>query len=334
MKIYPFGLTSYVMRAQSSRGKYPLLGAILRLLLVLWVAEMVAAVPAIVLVLFQHLPSIYELAEKLALGQITAEAYQSALQEIILLQNESPAFGIASYVGLAAVAGGAVLYMFSIDRRPMHQMGLVVEKSQRKHLPLFALMGVLGMCLIVLVNFVGGAVAFTPATPTFWHLGVAVAELIGSSAYLIFFLSAFLPVILSHTRGYWRGAIWASVLLGLYLAPPTSVTILGDINGILLALILVLLTTRTGSIWPALLSYGALRVLADVLFGDPAYTYLPEAILDPIFAAGRDLTHGGMGGYLSGLGATLVLALALLAVLYWPRRAPREDTSAFTHSSL
>lgn len=334
MKTYPFGLSSFTLRAQSNRGKFTFLGSVVRLLLVLWVAEMVASLPAICISIGANFPTIYSLAEDVTAGLISAEEYQAALEQIILAQADNPIYAVASYVGLCAVVAGGFFYMLVLDHRPLHQTGVLVEQGKKKVLPLFALLGALVIGLIALVVWLSGAVSFTPSSPSIWHLAAAVTDLIGSCAYLIFFLGAFLPVILSHTRGFWRGAIWTSVMLGIYLTPYTGVSILASVNGCLLALVLVLLTVRTGHIWSAVLSYGAMRVLGDVLFGDPAYAYLPHAILDPTFAPGRDLTHGGVGGYMGGLGTTLILALSLIAILYIPRRAAREDTSAFTQSSL
>jgi glucose-6-phosphate-specific signal transduction histidine kinase len=232
------------------------------------------------------------------------------------------------------VGAGGILYMLAIDRRPLYQTGLLVERGQKRYLPLFVFLGALTGGLVVLVNLLSNAVTFALGTPSLWHLAVAVAELIGSSAYLFFFLAAFLPVVLSHTRGFWRGAIWTAALLGLYLTPAAGDTMVSMMNGFLLALVLVLVTVRTGHIWTAVLSYATLRILCDVVFGDPAFAFLQHAIFDPTFAPGRELTSGGVGGYFSGLGATLVLALALIVVLYLPRRAPREEASSFTQSSL
>lgn len=332
--MFQFALSPYAMRMTGNRGKFTFLGSIARLLLVLWVAEMIASLPTFALLMGQNLSEIIELAEDMTLDQLTAAEYEAAIQAMLLENLTSPTFGLTTYIGLGAVIAGAFFYMLVLDHRPLYQMGLPLEKGQGRPLLLYPLIGALAIGLVVLVNYLSGAVAFTPTTPTLWHLGLGLAEGIASSAYLFFFLGAFLPTILSQTRRFWSSVLWCAVLLGLYLAPPTASTLLGSLNGVLLALVLILLLVRVGHIWAPILAYGTFRILGDVLFGDKAYTYLPEAILDPVLSVGRELTHGGDGGYLGGLAATLILALCLLAVLYFPKKKVAVDTGSFTQSTL
>ncbi len=332
--MFPFARTPYVFRAVTKNGKFTFLGAIFRLFVIMWVTELIASLPTFALAVVDNFQELYVLVNDYAAGRLTPDQYSAVVESLFTESLGSPIYEIASLVGMVVVGAGAFFYMLVLDKRPFYQMALTLNKKEAKFLPLFFLGGIVAAGILSGVLFLSGALQFTLTTPTLLHLAAIPIDLLASSAYLFFFLGAFLPVALSHTKVFWRTVIWTSVLLGLYITPNYADSWIGIINGMLLSLFLVLLTVRTGSLWSSILSYGGFVLASHILFGDGVYHYLTSAIFNPLLTAGRELTHGGLGGYLNGIGATLVIALAFLPLLY--RAKPKEDTNSgsFEQSTL
>ncbi len=249
-------------------------------------------------------------------GTIDREAFNALSQSIA----ESDGYRLAELFGEAWVIAAAIFVCLVFHRRSLATMGIEKKGALKKY----------GLGLLFGAFLCSATVLLSVATraSTFDGLSDNV-----SYTLLIFFLVGFViqgaaEEILIHgllltslARGMrWLPAVLLSALTFAFLhAANGGVTLLSLLNVFLFGVFIGLFVLRTGSVIGAAALHTAWNFTEGHIFGCrvsgfPAATGLFNVTAD----ASRASTNGGAFGPEGGLAATMVLMLALIAVLFLP----------------
>ena len=249
-------------------------------------------------------------------GTIDREAY-NALSKAIA---ESEGYRVAELFGGAWIIVAAIFICLVVHRRSLATMG-IEKKGAAKRYGLGFLFGILLCSLTILIS------VFSRAS-TFDGLSANV-----SYSFLFFFLVGYVvqgaaEEILIHgllmtslARGFRpMPAVLISALAFVFLhAANGGVTVLALLNVFLFGVFLGLFVIRTGSVIGAAALHAAWNFTEGQLFGCSVSGYDPVTGLFGVTAdAARASTNGGAFGPEGGLAATMILMLALIAVLFLP----------------
>ena len=249
-------------------------------------------------------------------GAIDREALEALTKQI----SESDGYRVAELYGEAWVIAAAIFVGLAVHRRSLATMG--IEKTgAAKRYGLGFLFGVLLCSAAILLSVVSRASTFDGLSKNvsysflfFFLLGYAVQG--AAEEILIHGL-----LLTSLARGVrWLPAVLISALTFVFLhAANGEVTVLALLNVFLFGTFLGLFTIRTGSVIGAAALHAAWNFTEGQLFGCSVSGFDPTQGLFAVTAdASRASTNGGAFGPEGGLAATMVLMLALIAVLFLP----------------
>lgn len=249
---------------------------------------------------------------------------QSSQAIVLKLLGEIPDWlALVALFASAAFGAAALVYSRKFQKRDLPSMGL-----RGKALPELLLGFVLGLGLMLAVLGLGSALG------GFRLLAGRLAN--GSSLLLV--LTALLGCLVRGTamelllRGYFAPSLGARtpVVLALSLSSLFSVMLEGtslldltSLNSLLLALVLGVWVIKRGNLWGACALHGAWLFASVFLFGfAPAGEHSGIRLLDVDVDSYRPLISGGEYGPEASLCATLVLLMALAAVLALKAKDP------------
>ena len=249
-------------------------------------------------------------------GTIDREAY-NALSKAIA---ESEGYRVAELFGSAWVIAAAIFVCLVLHRRSLATMG-IEKKGAVKRYGLGLLFGVVLCSAGILISVLSRA-------STFGGLSQNV-----SYSLLFFFLLGYVvqgaaEEILIHgllmtslARGMrWLPAVLLSALTFSFLHVSNGgVTLLSLLNVFLFGVFLGLFVLRTGSVIGAAALHSAWNFVEGHIFGCSVSGFSAATGLFTVTAdASRAATNGGEFGPEGGLAVTMILMLALIAVLFLP----------------
>ncbi len=308
------------------RGKFTFLVRFLLFIVVIYLSDMLAAVPAsltTILVSFREFSALFSSAMS---GALTSAQFSEALTSLLMGATAHPIVVAMIFFGQGATAAGLILYVLFVERRPVRSIGLA---TRGRHILYTVLSGVgLGLLvpLIALgICYVTGAVTSEGvyANPVWLPLFV-VALFVQAFADELLYRGYFLSVFMYPGRSPW----FAIVLTSLFSVIPligSGTSAFGFINTAVFGLLLSVLTVRTGSVW---LSSALSALRSMVLYCILGGSYLPT-IWRVLPVTGHDLVSGGGYGLENSLAMTLVLVVGLMLALFipsWKRSRSASDT--------
>ena len=249
-------------------------------------------------------------------GTVDREAIEALTKQIA----ESEGYRVAELFGEAWVIAATVFVCLTFHRRSLATMG-IEKKGAAKRYGLGFLFGILLCSLTILISVLSRASTFGGLSSNvsysflfFFLLGYAIQG--AAEEILIHGL-----LLTSLARGLrWLPAVLISALTFVFLhAANGGVTLLALLNVFLFGVFLGLFTIRTGSVIGAAALHAAWNFTEGRLFGCSVSGFPTEPGLFSVTAdAARASTNGGAFGPEGGLAATMILMLALIAVLFLP----------------
>ena len=249
-------------------------------------------------------------------GTIDGDAYRALSEQI----TASAGYRIAELFGQAWTVAISVFVCLVIQRRSLATMG-IEKRGAAKHYGVGLVLGVLLCAATVLVACLSRASTFDGYDGSSGFLlpfFVLLGYLIQGAAEEILFHGFFMTTLVRRFR--WLPSVLVSALFfSLLHAVNDGVTMLSLLNVFLFGVFLGLFTIRTGSVLGACALHAAWNVTEGLVFGCsvsgfPAISGLFRVTSD----ATRSVTNGGAFGPEGGLAATMILMLALIAVLFLP----------------
>ena len=254
--------------------------------------------------------------------------------ELIGTISESEGYRIAEAFGGAWTTALALFVLLAVQRRSLATAG-IERRGAVKRCALGFLLGAALCSATVFVSclshastfegFSGGGAPLYVILTLFGYFIQATAE-----ELLIhgFFLT-------SNVRRFgWLQSVLLSALLFTFLMHPPyattkGVTLLSLLNVFLFAVFLGLFVIRTGSVFGAAAFHAAWSFTEGQIFGCPVKgipSLSPFGLFTVTSDAGRGVTNGGAFGPEGGLAATMILMLALTAVLFFPSFKKKDET--------
>lgn len=249
-------------------------------------------------------------------GSIDREAFTALTKQI----TESEGYRIVELFGAAWTVAAAVFVCLAVERRSLATMG-IVKKGSVKRYGIGALLGVLLCTVTVLLSCLTRASSFNGWTGNANYLLILfylLGYIIQGAAEEVLYHGLFLTTLARRMR--WLPSVLVSALFFCFMhATNDGVTVLSLLNVYLFGVFLGLFVIRTGSVIGASALHAAWNFTEGQIFGCSVSGFQSPAGLFGITAdASRAATNGGAFGPEGGLSATMVLMLALFAVLFLP----------------
>ncbi len=238
---------------------------------------------------------------------------------------------ILQFIVLGVMGLLFMLYFRLIDRREIRYMGFVNART----LPKEALMGAaFGFCmftLCVLAALLLGGAKFEGANQGTLALALIMlpcvifqsfGEEVMFRGYLLVNSTARMPL--------WPAVILNGILFAAgHLGNPGGTSFFMVLNVTLVGILLSVLTIRRGSIWAACTLHGLWNYTQGFVYGLPisGQDSGSDTLLRFSLADGKPLVTGGTFGIESSLISTLVLVLAIVAVLFMTRKRAANDNA-------
>ncbi len=249
-------------------------------------------------------------------GTVDSDAYRALSEQI----TAGTGYRIAELFGEAWTVAIVIFVCVVIQRRSLATMGIEKRGAAGRY-GIGLLFGVLLCSATVLIaclsrastfeGYVGGSGVLLP-------LFVLLGYVIQGAAEEILFHGFFMTTLARRFR--WLPSVLISALFfSLLHVTNAGVTMLSLLNVFLFGVFLGLFTIRTGSVIGACALHTAWNVTEELVFGCSVSGFSPISGLFRVTTdASRSVTNGGAFGPEGGLAATMVLMLALIAVLFLP----------------
>ena len=249
-------------------------------------------------------------------GTVDTEAVGKLTERIYATDG----YRVAELFGEAWVIVVTLFVCLAICRRSLSTMG-IEKKGAAKNYGFGLLVGVLLLSAVVLISCLSRASSFGGYRGNVNYLFlffVLLGYVIQGAAEEILIHGLFLTSLFRHMR--WLPSVLISaVLFSLFHVANDGVTVLSLLNVFLFGVLLGLFVIRTGSVIGAAALHTAWNFTEGHAFGCPVSGFPSENSLFTVsFDASRTVTNGGTFGLEGGLAATMVLMLALIAVLFLP----------------
>lgn len=227
------------------------------------------------------------------------------------------------------IAAVGLLFCRFIEKRSFQSMGLH-RKGCVKLYALGMLLGMAAFSAVVGISLMTGAVFCSNIGVSSWWIYLLICtgwiiqgaeEEIMCRGYLMTTLSAKMPM--------WAAVLVNSAFFSLLHILNPGVTVLALVNILLVGIMLSLLAIRCDSLIPSCAVHSVWNCAQGNFYGLPVSGMQsgPSVFhFEPI--NGMELWTGGSFGLESGLGATIVTAVVITALLFIPRRNTKGISSA------
>ena len=258
-------------------------------------------------------------------GQVDAEAVGKLTERI----SATEGYRVAELFGEAWVIAVTLFVCLAVCRRSLSTMG-IERKGVAKNYGVGILLGSLMPSAVVLISCLSRASAFEGYRGNVNYLFlffVLLGYVIQGAAEEILIHGLFMTSLFRHMR--WLPSVLISAaLFSLFHAANDGVTLLSLLNVFLFGAFLGLFVIRTGSLIGAAALHTAWNFTEGCVFGCTVSGFPSENSLFTVSSdAARAVTNGGTFGPEGGLAATMVMMLALIAVLFLPSFGKkRQDT--------
>ena len=249
-------------------------------------------------------------------GTLDSEAIR-ALSESI---SATKGYRIAELFGSAWSIAVAIFFCLAIQRRSLATIGLE-KRDAAKRYGIGFLFGAVLCSLVILLSCLSRAstfVGFNSDVDVLFLFFILIGYVIQGAAEELLIHGLFMTALFRNVR--WLPAVLISALLFSVLhAANAGVTVLSILNVFLFGVFLGLYVIRTGSVVGATAIHAAWNFAEGQIFGCPVSGFASFSGLFTVTSdASRSVTNGGAFGPEGGLAATMVLMLALIAVIFLP----------------
>ena len=258
-------------------------------------------------------------------GTVDSEAVAKLTEQI----SSTEGYRIAELFGEAWVIAVTLFVCLAVCRRSLATMG-IEKKGAAKNYGIGFFLGILMPPAVILISCLSRAATFEGYRGGVNYLFlffVLLGYAIQGAAEEILIHGMFMTSLFRHMR-WLPSVLISSVLFSLFHAANDGVTVLSLVNVFLFGVFLGLFVIRTGSVIGAAALHTAWNfteghVLGCSVSGFPSGNSLFTVTAD----ASRAVTNGGTFGPEGGLAATMVLMLALIAVLFLPSFGKKRQTT-------
>ena len=228
-------------------------------------------------------------------------------------------FKALSLFGTVFTTAAAIIFCTRLEKRSAASMGFHKKNSVKKYL-LGYVIGVIMLAVTCLLNRLFGGIRFTVSDGIFKMLPILLLMFAG---YMLQGMSeevlvrGYLQMTLSIHKKQWFAVLSSAfVFAALHLFNP-GISVLAFFNIFLFGVLMSLLLLRTNSIWFVSALHAAWNFAQGHLFGiSVSGTGMnKETLLQSTFAAGKKLINGGDFGIEGGICTTIVLVIAIAAVI-------------------
>lgn len=228
-------------------------------------------------------------------------------------------FKALSLFGTVFTTAAAIIFCTRLEKRSAASMGFHKKNSVKKYL-LGYVIGVIMLAVTCLLNRLFGGIRFTVSDGIVKMLPILLLMFAG---YMLQGMSeevlvrGYLQMTLSiHKKQCFAVLSSAFVFAALHLFNP-GISVLAFFNIFLFGVLMSLLLLRTNSIWFVSALHAAWNFAQGHLFGiSVSGTGMnKETLLQSTFAAGKKLINGGDFGIEGGICTTIVLVIAIVAVI-------------------
>jgi len=275
------------------------------------VTDFAVSLPMTVFLMFRLVGDFSELFTIFANNDIAAmEAY---ITEV----SAEKGYLFASLLSTAAGIAVLLFFAFRMEKRTPYSLGF----TKKNAVPLYAVGFVAGIALLaasVGVATLNGSVSLAPAGEVswLWIFLFLIGFIIQGAFEEILLRGVFFPALLRHFPSPLVPCLVSAAFFSAMHGANPGVSPIAFLNIFLFGALLSLLMLRTGSILPCLALHSAWNFAEGCLFGSavsglPALPSILVSTLDP----NKALTSGGVFGPEGGVAVTLVLVVALAAVI-------------------
>lgn len=246
--------------------------------------------------------------------------YLSSMTDIATEINNDPWIKIISLFGTAFTTAAAIIFCTKIEKRSAASMGFHKQGSVKKYL-LGYVLGLVMLAVTSLLNFLCGGLKFTLSSGFDKMLPLMLLIFVG---YMVQGMSeevlvrGYLQMTLSiHKKQWFAVLVSAFVFAALHLANP-GLTFLAFFNIFLFGAVMSLLLLETKSIWLVGALHSAWNFAQGHLFGISVSGTGTAglSVLESVTLDGKQFINGGSFGVEGGICTTVVLLIAIVAILF------------------
>ena len=259
-------------------------------------------------------------------GTVDSEAFAELIDKIA----ESDGYRIAELFGEAWIIAIAVFVCLAVQRRSLPTMG-IERKGAAKRYGIGLLLGALLCSGAILLSVFTRASSFGGYSGNvrflflfFLLIGYAIQ---GAAEEVL--IHGLLMTSLARKMRWLPSVLVSALIFSLLHLGNSGVTLLSLFNVFLFGVFLGLFVIRTGSVVGAAALHTAWNFTEGYVFGCSVSGFTSSAGVFSVTAdASRSMTNGGAFGPEGGLAATMILMLALIAVLFFPTFRKKADPTA------
>ena len=260
-------------------------------------------------------PKYYELAFS---DNVTSEAITKYAEEFA---KDLPDWILAlSLFGCVFMILTTIIYCKKFEKRKAYTFGFSTRSFGLEYLA-GLLIGTVMISLPVLFCFITGCVSFSFGSGTPWMIALYfLAFLVQAMGEEVMF-RGYLLTTLARKNNIWVAVAFSSLFFALFHAGNASFSIIGFVNLALFGFFAAIVTLRRGSIWAISAIHAAWNFAQGNVFG---FNVSGTPMTDTLLATKQNnfgaILSGGEFGLEGGLGATIVLLVAILLVLMSPTK--------------
>ncbi len=321
MKMYDFSKSILIQKQASYNGKHTFPSRMVFFFLLLLAASFLNGIAGTFYILFTSGREILQVIMGVVEGTVSDEAYMQFFEELTLKTASEPGFLLLSLFSCAFTCVAILIYALLIEKRTSASMGLA---SGGKGLVSSIALGLgvgtlLILCTVLFCTLTDAiTVAYAPGN-VLWIVGFFFAFIIQSFSEELLLRGYFMTALLRWKSNPWWAVVISALAFAFLHGGNSGVNLLGTINIFLFGILTALLTLRTGNLWCATALHAVWNFMQGNIFGiSVSGTAVLPSVFETTLAVGRDFTHGGAFGLEGGCVTTILLLLALVAVMYIP----------------
>ena len=311
-------------RLMPRQTRYSTAHRVVVLLVMIFVTDFIATIPMYMLFTSATGDTLRALLQGVANGSVSEQMYTEAIMTLSETMSGSVAGILCCLWGTAATIGGCVLFVRLEEGKPLSAAGL--SERPKRAVPGYlvgALAGLLMMGAAVGLLVLLKAVTVGRANGNLLVLCLlAVGYGIQGMAEEFLFRGVLLTWFLGDgRRNPWIALTLSAGLFALAHVGNNGFSILAFLNIMLFGLLTGLLTFRTGSVYAAAGLHSLWNFAEGCVFGiSVSGLATTDSILSCVFVPGKTLSTGGAFGIEGGFATTLVFLVALLLLLFVPKK--------------
>ncbi len=302
-------------------GKFTFLPRCLILLLFIYVANMLEALPSSIALFVLGWEELSSITMDLSAGFLTDAEYSNRMVALLNEIGTHPLYIALGLFGTLFTVIAVLLFTFRIERRTAASIGLGsgVGESSLSYLAGFGIGAVL-LLLTLGLNLLFGSITLTVGSQQYvWVIVFLFAFVIQAASEEFLIRGFIMTAFIRPGRSPWIGISVSTALFTLLHAFNDYFSPIAFINIALFGLLLSVLTVRTGNLWAACGLHAAWNFLQGNMFGiSVSGTAEMPSLFGSIIDPGKFFLNGGGFGIEGGLLTTLTVSAAVALVVFLP----------------